>query len=41
MFVGLTNEQKEGKLVNMVTEGDITAYLAVYIAMQEGLDVDS
>ena len=40
-FSNLSNIQKEDKLIQMVTDGEISVHIAVYIAIQEGLDVES
>jgi polyhydroxyalkanoate synthesis regulator phasin len=40
-FKGLTDEQKEELLIELVTTGEITADEAVALAISEGLDLDS
>ncbi len=41
MLEGLTNDQKEDKLVELVSDGEISADKALVIASREGLDVGS
>lgn len=40
-FVGLTKEEIEDKLVQLVIDGKVTVSLALYIAIQENIDIET
>ncbi|MHA1469139.1 MAG: hypothetical protein ACTSSP_01110 [Candidatus Asgardarchaeia archaeon] len=39
LFVGLTTEEKEDKLVEMVSAGELSADQALILAIKESLDI--
>lgn len=38
---GLNNTEKEDLIIQWVSEGEISAYIAVYIARKEELDIET